>query len=108
MKLFRLLVVSLTLAACGGGEDPPPADTAQPSDTGGGNACTNADYDPCTDNTQCTSGNCHLFQQSGFQVCSPACTAGDNTTCPVDSSGANGQCNNMGICKPLAANDCTR
>jgi len=70
MKLLRLLVVSLTLAACGGGSDPDPTpDSQTPQDTAGGATCTNADYDPCTDNTQCDSGNCHLFQQSGFQVC---------------------------------------
>ena len=105
MKL--LLLATLTLAACGGGEDPPPADTALPSDTAGGEACTNADYDPCTDNTQCTSGNCHLYQQSGFQVCVSSCTPG-SAECPPDSSGNPAMCNNMGICKPVAANDCTR
>lgn len=108
MKLLRLLVVSLTLAACGGGSDPDPTpDSQTPQDTAGGATCTNADYDPCTDNTQCDSGNCHLFQQSGFQVCVPACTVG-GAACPNDSSGTPATCNNMGICKPAAANDCTR
>jgi hypothetical protein len=70
-------------------------------------ACTGAAYDPCTDATQCTSGTCQLFQQSGFQVCSQTCTPGDATTCPMQN-GAPQQCNNMGICKPAAANACTR
>ena len=70
-------------------------------------ACTNAIYDPCTDAAQCTSGTCQLFQQSGFQVCTQTCTPGDNTTCPTQN-GQPAQCNNMGICKPNAANSCTR
>lgn len=108
MKLSRLFVVALMLAACGGGEsDPTPADSSTPNDTSSGPACTNADYDPCTDNTQCTSGNCHLFMQSAFQVCVPSCTPG-GAPCPDDESGSPGQCNNMGICKPLAPNTCTR
>ncbi len=108
MTLFRLIVVSLTLAACGGeSPDPTPADSQQQQDSSSGATCTNADYDPCTDNAQCTSGNCHFFQQSAFTVCVPACTQG-GTPCPNDSTGAAGTCNGMGICKPAAANDCTR
>jgi hypothetical protein len=70
-------------------------------------ACTNAIYDPCTTAAECTSGTCQLFQQSGFQVCTTTCTPGDNTTCP-QQNGQPAQCNGMGICKPLAANSCTR
>jgi hypothetical protein len=70
-------------------------------------ACTGAAYDPCTDNTQCMSGKCQLFSQSGFQVCTTTCTPGDPTTCPMQNGQAQ-QCNNMGICKPAAANTCTR
>ena len=69
--------------------------------------CTNAVYDPCTDAAQCTSGTCQLFQQQGIQVCTTTCTPGDNTTCPTQNGQA-AQCNNMGICKPPAANSCTR
>jgi hypothetical protein len=70
-------------------------------------ACTNAIYDPCTSAAQCTSGSCQLFQQSGFQVCTTTCTPGDNTTCPMQN-GQPATCNGMGICKPAAANSCTR
>ena len=76
--------------------------------SGSGSAtCTGAAYDPCNDNTQCTSGKCQLFSGSGFQVCTQTCTPGDSTTCPMQNGQA-AQCNNMGICKPLAANTCTR
>lgn len=110
---MRRLLVLAFLAACGttGGDDTgPPVDSNPPPMDMPGNlpACTGAAFDPCTDNTQCMSNNCHLFMQSQFQVCVTACTPGNNTTCPVDKSGANGVCNNMGICKPAAPNDCTR
>jgi hypothetical protein len=65
-------------------------------------ACTGALYDPCTDNTQCMSANCKAFGGQGIQVCTTTCTPGDNTPCGA------GTCNNMGICKPPAANACSR
>src|SRR3954466_10517639 len=68
--------------------------------------CTGAAFDPCTTNDQCTSANCHLYNGAGLQVCTQVCTVGDNSTCPVDASGANATCNNMGMCKPIKANDC--
>ena len=102
-------VVAAACSGGGGGDDgPPPVDSNNTVDMPTGPACTGAVYDPCTDNTQCASGNCHLFMQSAFQVCVQACTPGDNTTCPVDKTGANGACNNMGICKPAGPNNCTR
>ncbi len=70
-------------------------------------ACTNAAYDPCTTAADCTSGNCQLFQQAGIQVCTQTCTPGDATTCP-QQNGQPVQCNTMGICRPDAANTCTR
>ncbi len=107
MKFFRLVLLTLTIASCGGGEDPPPADSPTTQDSSGGEACTNADYDPCTVNTECTSGNCHFFNQSAFTVCVPACTPG-GAACPDDATGSPATCNNMGICKPAAPNNCTR
>lgn len=68
--------------------------------------CTGGAFDPCTTNDQCTSANCHLYGGAGFQVCTQVCTPGDNSTCPVDASGVNATCNNMGLCKPAKANDC--
>ena len=70
-------------------------------------ACTNAVYDPCTTAADCTSGNCRAFNQDGIQVCTQTCTPGDNTTCPT-LNGQAATCNNMGICKPPAANACMR
>jgi hypothetical protein len=55
-------------------------------------ACTGAVYDACTDNTQCTSQNCHLFAQDGIQVCTQAC---DGESCP--DFGGSGFCNTKGI-----------
>jgi hypothetical protein len=84
----------------GGGMAQPDAGTAQA-------ACTNVAYDPCTSADQCASGNCQLFQQAGIQVCTTTCTPGDATTCP-QQNGQPVSCNNMGICRPAAANTCTR
>ncbi|MBX3154962.1 MAG: hypothetical protein KF773_03105 [Deltaproteobacteria bacterium] len=98
------LVTLLFAAACGGtaGNEPTP-DASQ-----FGVACTSATFDPCTANEQCMSANCHLFRQDGIQVCTASCTPFDDTTCPVDSTGAHGKCNMRGICKPAAANACDR
>jgi hypothetical protein len=81
------------------------------SGTGSGTAmaCTGAVYDPCTSDAQCTTAGatCKSFNGAGIEGCTVACTPGDDTTCPAQ----NGQpvtCNNMGVCKPAAANVCTR
>jgi hypothetical protein len=109
-RMTRLAVALVfALAACGGGSGGDDGDDDVQIDApASGATCTNAVFDPCTDNSQCDSGNCHLFNQSAFQVCVQACTPGDNTTCPIDASGVNGFCNNMGICKPAVPNNCTR
>jgi hypothetical protein len=91
----------------GGDGDGSGSNMAQPDAGTTLSACTNAIYDPCTSNAQCTSGNCQLFNGSGFQVCTQTCTPGDATTCPMQN-GQPAQCNNMGICKPAAANTCMR
>lgn len=89
-----------------GGGDAQLVDAPMPdSGSGSGNACTGAAYDPCTDNAQCASNNCKLFQSAGIQVCTQACDA--QTTCPTQNGNAV-QCNGMGICRPDAANACTR
>jgi hypothetical protein len=78
-------------------------------DSGAGSAartCLGSAFDPCTTSDQCSSMNCHLYGSTGFQVCTQVCTPGDNTTCPVDATGANATCNMMGNCKPAKANDC--
>jgi hypothetical protein len=115
MRMLRLVLVLLVLGGCDEGADPQPqidapAEVDAPMTTDGpvGTACTGAAYDPCTENTQCMSNRCHLYQAQNLQVCVPTCTPGDNSTCPVDRTGVNGTCNNMGICRPAAANDCTR
>jgi len=104
------IALAAALTACGGGE--PKTGTGVDAPTalvdGSGVACTGATFDPCTAATQCMSMNCHLFNQQALQVCVATCTPGDNTTCPVDRTGAHGTCNNNGICKPAAANDCSR
>lgn len=101
MKLLRLLVLSSMLAACGGGEG---GDDEPTPDTAAGGTC--AIFDSCTALSDCVSDavECHLFMQDGIQVCTVACTPNDNSTCPMDSTGARGECNNRGICKPAAVN----
>ena len=117
MRMIRIAVaVALfALGACSDDKkDPPVTEDAsidapmQLIDAPPGATCTGAAYDPCTDNTQCMSGNCHLYAAQSLQVCVTTCTPGNNATCPVDKTGVNGMCNNMGICRPAAANACTR
>jgi hypothetical protein len=103
---MRTLFLVLMLAACGDdGGSAPPADMSTTVDMPGGNACTGAVYDPCTMNSQCVSQNCRMFNQDNIQVCTQTCTPGG--ACPM--AGATPvTCNNMGVCKPPAANNCTR
>ena len=105
---YVVVVFALGLAACGDDGSPSPIDSGgSGSDAGSGTACTNALYDPCTDNTQCTSGNCRAFNMPapGIQVCTQACSA--NTPCPMQN-GVAVTCTNAGVCRPAAANACTR
>jgi hypothetical protein len=103
---IRCVLAVLIVASLGcPGEDPAQV-TADAPPSGG--PCTGAVYDPCTTADQCMSQQCHFYMQSNFTVCTQTCTPGDNSTCPVDASGANGVCNNMGRCKPAVANNCTR
>lgn len=119
MRLLRLAAILLAFSGCsgGGGDDDGDGGGDEPQvlidapkliDAPASNVCTGKDFDPCTANTQCMSGNCHLFMAQNLQICTVTCTPGNNATCPKDKTGANGTCNNMGICRPAAANDCTR
>ena len=97
MRSLVLLVASLVAFGACSGDKPPEVDAGLP-------ACTKAAYDPCNTEHDCTSGMCHLFTGE-FQVCTQTCTMG-GTPCPSDATGAAGQCNSMGICKPAAATAC--
>src|SRR5436190_4139443 len=96
------LAVAMTLgllAACENSDKAAPdADPAAP-------VCTGQLYDNCSNDTQCQSGMCHLFAGE-FQVCTQACTAGDNSTCPKSAGDTTPKCNNRGICKPVINNMC--
>lgn len=112
----RALFVSCFLAACSSDGktsidapiatvDAPVAvvDGATP-DSPAANKCTGLLYDSCTANTGCMSNNCKLFSSAGIQVCTQACSA--SNPCPAQN-GAAIPCNNMGVCRPNAANSCT-
>jgi hypothetical protein len=98
-----LMLAVLAGFGCGGGT---PATPDAAHDAPPGPMCTGAIYDNCVTNSQCMSANCHFYGTSNFTICTTTCTPGDNTTCPVDSSGAHGTCNTMGNCKPAAPNNC--
>ncbi|HEY3806696.1 MAG TPA: hypothetical protein VGL61_29035 [Kofleriaceae bacterium] len=68
------------------------------------NNCAGDVYDPCGSNGDCMSGMCHDYNGAGITVCTTSCSA--SSPCPVDASGSNGFCNNMGNCKPAEANTC--
>lgn len=116
MRKSHLVVVFAlgAAAAIGGacsGDDGSPAPGDGPgtgSDAGSSAACTNALYDPCTDNSQCTSGNCHMFNMPspGIKVCTQACST--TTPCPMQNGMAAECGTNSLICRPPAANNCTR
>lgn len=99
MRMTSVLIAAV-LVACGGGKESsfPDADPSAPD-------CTGVVYDNCRTNDDCMSGNCHVFNGE-FSVCTQACTAGDNTTCPLSANGLPAKCNNRGICKPNVNNAC--
>jgi hypothetical protein len=98
-------VISAVAFACSNGDDPPPVDSSQQQvDAPAGTACTGAAYDQCTMASQCTSGNCKLFNGDGIQVCTQACDVAN--PCPT-VNGISATCNNMGICKPAMQHVCT-
>ncbi|HTR52089.1 MAG TPA: hypothetical protein VMJ10_15355 [Kofleriaceae bacterium] len=107
MSRFAYLLVGV-IAACSYYHTTYLIDAGSGSDGGGSDECTGAVYDPCTDNTQCMSMQCHDYRGANIEVCTVSCTPGDNSTCPIDATGTNGECNSMGNCKPAQANSCTR
>ncbi len=95
MQLARIaLMLALVVGCEASDKSAPDADPAAP-------LCTGVVYDNCSTAAQCMSGMCHLFSGE-FQVCTQACTAGDDSTCP----GTAPKCNNRGICKPATNNMC--
>jgi len=92
MKNLLLLAIAMTLGACSG------------DDGGSTIECSGSAYDPCVDNADCDSQNCHLYGSAAFTVCTQACDA--SNPCP-DQDGEAVPCNNMGLCRPAAANTCT-
>lgn len=94
---MRCLAIAILLCAgaCDtGGDDPPVPDANLTLPM-----CTGVVYDSCTTNAGCMSMNCKLFSGSAIQVCTQSCSG--SSPCPTG-----GTCNNMGICKPSAANAC--
>ena len=96
---LALVLVACLIGLVGCAGDAPP-DTPH--------SCTGELYDSCLQEHECTSNNCRSFAADGIQVCTMTCTAGDDSTCPKTSDGKTVTCNMMGICKPPAANSCTR
>ncbi|HEY1549629.1 MAG TPA: hypothetical protein VGG28_17495 [Kofleriaceae bacterium] len=91
-------IVGLVVAAC--------SSYSSTKVDGGESKCAGNIYDPCGSNGDCMSNFCHDYNGAGITVCTVTCTAGDNSTCPIDMTGSNGFCNNMGNCKPSEANVC--
>ena len=94
---ISIALLALLVAACAG--DAPP-DSVR--------SCEGDVYDPCLQEHDCMSNNCRFFMADGIQVCTTGCTAGDDSTCPKTADDKTATCNMMGICKPPAANECTR
>jgi hypothetical protein len=100
MRISITAFALLLVAVCAGCAGDAPPDTTR--------SCTGELYDVCLQEHECMSNNCRSFAADGFQVCTTACTAGDDSTCPKTFDGKTVTCNMMGICKPPAANACTR
>lgn len=114
---LRLLTAALVfVVACSSGEDGPPSVDAAPSSIDAAVTlidapaqlplCTNALYEPCTDNAQCASGICRQFNGLGAMVCTEMCTPG-GTPCPV-SPGNDITCSNASVCRPERPINCRR
>ena len=112
MKLMLGLAALGMLHAAGCGDDggEPPIDAAMTVDAAidapPSNACTGQLYDLCSDNTQCASNNCRMFNNLGVSLCTQACTPG-GTACPTQGSAAVECVQNSMVCRPAGANACT-
>ncbi|HUJ58370.1 MAG TPA: hypothetical protein VLX92_07755 [Kofleriaceae bacterium] len=97
---MRTLAFVFAIAACTSSAPAGHVDALEP-------ACTGAIYDPCNTEHDCGANapTCQNYEASGFQVCTTACTAGNDSTCPTQN-GMAATCNDMGLCKPPAANAC--
>lgn len=124
MKTVGFLAIAL--AACGGDDAPADATTAKDAphttidaphstidapattDAPASNACTGAVYDACNPaggGVACGTGlMCKNYMSAGFSACVPTCST--SNPCPTQG-GAAVMCNNMGFCRPNAANNCT-
>ena len=94
MRLSILCAVTVALAqgACAGDE----------VDTGTA-LCTQAAYDSCASEHDCTSMECQRFVAEDFQVCTQSCSAAN--PCP-DEDGTPVPCDASGYCKPAAEHVC--
>lgn len=95
MRMSLAMLLGVLLGACTGDE---PASNR---------TCAGNLYDTCQQEHDCMSGNCHNFMTEAFQVCSTACTPGDDTPCMTTFDGKKATCGADHICTPPAANDCT-
>jgi hypothetical protein len=106
MDRMRLLAICSALLfgfACNSSSSSPDAKVymdGSGSGSGSGNVCTGQLYDSCNPAaSNCMTGlMCKTFSGSSFSVCTQTCSG----SCPGGAT-----CNNMGICKPTAANSCT-
>ena len=104
MKLLSLVFACGLLAACGGDDGGSVIDA--PASDGASAACTGALYDRCTDNNQCMSGNCRMFNDLGAMMCTEACTPG-GAACPMQDGMAVTCSMNSMVCRPVVASTCT-
>jgi hypothetical protein len=108
MRITGLIVALVVASGCGVEAPPPPTAIDAPDGELDGAtlpACTGAAYDPCTDNTQCMSQNCRVFNSDGIQICTATCDAAN--PCP-DFNGAPVACNMNNRCNPRGMNACMR
>jgi hypothetical protein len=102
MRLMTSILLALVIASCSNSTsttiDAAPADAPATS-----SACTGQLYDACNPaSPNCMTGlTCKTFTGSVFSVCTQTCG-----TCPNQGT-STVMCNNMGICKPTAPNNCT-